>query len=95
MYREQPGYLSYLMRLWRDDDEYELVPEDERTRSVKGRVVWRASLESALSGKRRSFGSLDALFDFLRLETGLTRDGESDDEPPKHQDSAVPGCRGE
>jgi hypothetical protein len=68
------------MRLWRDDDEYELHQEGEQVHSGPGRMVWRASLESALSGKRRSFASLDALFNFLRRETGLVCDGESDDE---------------
>ncbi|MGD9029326.1 MAG: hypothetical protein PVG25_05900 [Anaerolineae bacterium] len=81
MHQERPGYISYLMRLWRDDDECTLDPEDKRHHCGQVRIVWRASLESALSGKRRSFASLDALFTFLRRETGALCDGDTDDEP--------------
>ena len=38
---EQPDYLSYLLRMWREDGE-------ESTK-------WRASLESVLTGKRAWF----------------------------------------
>ena len=41
MSNEQPDYLSYLLRLWREDGE-ELSN-------------WRASLESALTGERHVF----------------------------------------
>jgi hypothetical protein len=44
-------YLSYLLRLWETTDGE--------------RRVWRATLESPLSGERRSFASLDELFAFL------------------------------
>jgi hypothetical protein len=47
-------YLSYLLRLWRIE-------------SV-GEPLWRASLESAHTGKRVGFASLDALFSYLRQE---------------------------
>ena len=53
---EQPDYRSYLLRLWRVNDG--------------GTVVWRASLESVCTGERRSFASLDDLFDFLREQAG-------------------------
>jgi hypothetical protein len=67
------------MRLWRDDDEYELDAENERHDSGQGRTAWRASLEGALSGKRHGFASLDALFTFLRRETGIICDEEGDE----------------
>jgi len=33
-----------------------------------GEIVWRASLESPLTGERRGFASLEALIAFLRGE---------------------------
>jgi hypothetical protein len=52
---EQSDYRSYLLRLWRVDD---------------GGGDWRASLESAHTGERRGFATLDALFDHVRSLTG-------------------------
>jgi hypothetical protein len=51
---EQSAYQSYLLRLWR-------VKEGEEG--------WRASLESAQTGERRGFATLDALFDYVRSQT--------------------------
>jgi hypothetical protein len=51
---EQSGYQSYLLRLWR---------------AKKGEEGWRASLESAQTGERRGFATLDALFDYVRSQT--------------------------
>ena len=51
---EQPVYQSYLLRLWR-------VKEADEG--------WRASLESAQTGARRGFATLDALFDYVRSQT--------------------------
>jgi len=45
MAREQPDHVSYLLRLWREDDE--------------GKAVWRASVESSLGGERVGFASLE------------------------------------
>ena len=56
MSNEQPNYLSYLLRLWRENDEEQ--------------NDWRASLESALTHKRHVFPSLMGLFTFLRRQTG-------------------------
>lgn len=51
---KQPGdYVSYLLRLWRTSKEN----------------PWRASLEDPRTGERLGFGSLEALFVFLREET--------------------------
>ncbi len=67
MPREQPDYLSYLLRLWRDD-------EDGGIHRGKDQVAWRASLENSLTGKRQGFRSLDDLFAFLQQETGVVVD---------------------
>jgi hypothetical protein len=64
--REQPGYLSYLLRLWQVDTEG-VGPQERGT-------VWRASLESSLTGKRQGFASLDELFEFLQRQTGTVAD---------------------
>ncbi|MFQ5593203.1 MAG: hypothetical protein ACE5HA_03555 [Anaerolineae bacterium] len=69
MAEEHPDYLSYLLRLWRVVDE---VSGDERG-------VWRASLESALTGERKGFAGLDDLFDFLRRQTGTPPDADADE----------------
>jgi hypothetical protein len=45
--------------MWRESGAGE--PPDE-----KGRQIWRASLVSTLTGKRRGFANLDDLFCFLR-----------------------------
>lgn len=52
--RQQKRYLSYLLRLWREEGGN--LP------------VWRASLESPRTGERYGFASLDALFNFLEAE---------------------------
>lgn len=50
-------YVAYLLRLWRVRD--------------KGRMGWRASLESPHTGESHGFTSLDDLFLFLRQQTQL------------------------
>jgi hypothetical protein len=60
MSNKQPGYLSYLLRLW--------------PARVENETIWRASLQSALSGQRQGFAGLDDLFDFLRQQTGVSTD---------------------
>jgi hypothetical protein len=56
MDEQQRSYLSYLLRL-------------QRVR-IPGRWIWRASLESPMSGKRRTFQDLPSLFAFLETITG-------------------------
>ena len=51
---QQSVYQSYLLRLWR---------------AKEGEEGWRASLESAQTGERKSFATLDALFDYVRSQT--------------------------
>jgi hypothetical protein len=67
MANEYPAYLSYLLRLWRVEDRGEAPGVDE--------AVWRASLESAHTGEKKTFASMDDLFEFLRGQTG---------QPPSH-----------
>lgn len=64
MDREQPDYLSYLLRLWRVSGE--------------GEAPWRASLESPHTGERRGFANLDRLCEFLQRETGAVPDTRED-----------------
>ena len=63
---EQPDYLSYLLRLWRE--------------RAKGQTAWRASLERSRTAKRRAFASLDDLFEYLQRQTSVAFDAEGDDD---------------
>jgi hypothetical protein len=62
MVEEPRRYVSYLLRLW----------QTERG----GALIWRASLQSAHTGERRGFASLDDLYAFLELETTPSDTGE-------------------
>jgi hypothetical protein len=62
MMTERPGYLAYLLRLWRVNDE-------------EG-PVWRASLESPHTGERHGFANLELLFAFLEEKTAELAQGE-------------------
>jgi hypothetical protein len=53
---EQPGYLAYMLRVWRVEAE--------------DGPVWRASLESPHTGERQGFANLQLLFAFLEKKTG-------------------------
>jgi len=54
MVKAQGRYFSYLLRVWRDDDE--------------DQAAWRMSLETPLTGQRQGFGSLKDLVIFLRQQ---------------------------
>jgi hypothetical protein len=60
---EPHEYYSFLLRLWQT--------------SSRGKVVWRASLESAQTGERCGFADLANLFAFLEEQTG---DGSRQDD---------------
>ena len=62
MVSEQPGYRSYLLRLWRIGSAD--VPN------------WRASLEDARTHQRLNFASLEQLFAFLIDETNGALDSD-------------------
>lgn len=49
---DSTGYLSYLLRLWREETNH--------------MTAWRASLESVQTGERHNFATLDELIVFLR-----------------------------
>jgi hypothetical protein len=53
---ERPGYLAYMLRLWRVETE--------------DGPAWRASLESPHTGERAGFASPAALFAFLVEKMG-------------------------
>ena len=59
--KRRPEYLSYLLRLWREND-------NEGANGVET-AVWRASLERPQVGERQGFASLESLFAFLEKET--------------------------
>ena len=65
MSNDQPDYLSYLLRLWREDG--------------KKASNWWASLESALTGKRYVFPCLIELFAFLQRQTVAGCDADEDE----------------
>jgi hypothetical protein len=77
---EPSGYLSYLVRLWQDNDDDMPCPEDRALHPRKGKTAWRASVESARTGRRRSFASLDDLCAFLMEQTRLVSGGDTDEE---------------
>ena len=59
---EVSGYVSYLLRLWREKG---------------GQTTWwRASLQDPHSGQRVGFAHLDELVAFLREQTGLVPPAE-------------------
>ena len=62
---EQPDYLSYLLRLWREETE--------------GQTAWRASLERSRTAKRRVFANLDDLFKYLQRQTAVASDADRDE----------------
>ena len=62
MSNEQSNYLSYLLRMWRENGEEQ--------------GNWQASLESALTHKRYVFSSLEKLFAFLQRQIGVGNDVE-------------------
>jgi hypothetical protein len=65
--QEQPGYQSYLLRVWRAGEA--------------GKPVWRASLRSTHTGKQVGFANLDGLLVFLEEQIAVAEkrisDGES------------------
>jgi hypothetical protein len=77
MSKQRRDYLSYLLRLWRTDDEEE--------------AEWRASLESPYTGERRGFATVTDLFSFLEREVSHAgqrqarphKDGEGGDHVPE------------
>jgi hypothetical protein len=73
MDKEKSDYLSHLLRLWRVEN-HEAAGADK--------AVWRASLESAHTGEKRTFAGLDDLIAFLREQID-----ESSTHPIQQNDS--------
>jgi hypothetical protein len=74
---QQSGYLSYLLRLWQENSGELVCSRDEASLGrTEDEAVWRASLESSLTGKVHGFASLDDLFSFLRRKTRVVSDAE-------------------
>jgi hypothetical protein len=71
MGREQQRYMSYLLRLWQAGSG--------------NQDVWRASLQSPHTGEVMGFSTLEALFDFLRLQTGAASDRDDLEESTEGQ----------
>ena len=66
MSEESATYLSYLLRIWREEQN--------------GEHIWRASLESAQTQECLSFGQIEELFGFLRDRTGSSIASERKEE---------------
>jgi hypothetical protein len=60
---QRRGYLAYLLRLWQVCSE--------------GKTTWRALLESAQTGERVGFASLEELFTFLEKEVCRVAQGHT------------------
>jgi hypothetical protein len=59
---ETPNYHAYLLRLWKAG------PDD---------APWRASLESPVTGERRGFSTLPALFAYLEDKVARESDARA------------------
>jgi hypothetical protein len=69
---QQPDYVSFLLRLWRVTGNERAGDETAEACGTAAEAVWRASVESPLTGKQQGFADLDDLFDFLREQTHRT-----------------------
>ena len=87
MDKEEPVYFSYLLRIWREDDNEMLYPVDEAPDYTERKQIWLASLESSLGGQRQGFANLEALFAFLRRQTGTVSGSKSKEARAKGQES--------
>lgn len=68
MSQRKGRYLSYLLRLWQIESE--------------GELVWRASLDSSQTGRRRGFAGLAEMCAFLERKVGGAQDAPSLPEAP-------------
>ena len=59
---EPRRYRAYLLRLWQAEGD-------------DGRLMWRAALEDARTGKRRGFADLAGLCAFLEAQTAAWAEG--------------------
>lgn len=64
MNQKTPEYLSFLLRMWQENDQ--------------SKPVWRASLKEVRSGEQIVLTSLEALFACLRKQAGVGPDRTGD-----------------
>jgi hypothetical protein len=87
MDKEQPVYFSYLLRIWREGNNEMLHQVDEAPDHTERRPIWLASLENSLGSQRQGFANLEALFAFLRQQTGTVSDSKSKEARAKGQEA--------
>ena len=75
MTQKRVDYLSYLLRLWRENG-------GEGSQHGITRTVWRASIETP-DGESRGFASLDGMVSFLRRQIGAWPDVEMGHSTPE------------
>ena len=61
---QRPRRASYLLRLWRVEDD--------------GKMIWRASLQNPDTGERRGFSTVADLLSFLEAEYGAAVGSRAD-----------------
>jgi hypothetical protein len=71
MPKDEPDYLSYLLRLWRVRDGEKPSCGAGEAHRAEEQGIWRVSLHSVHTGEQQSFASLDDLFAFLQRQTGV------------------------
>lgn len=71
MSKEQPGYISYLLRIWRSNGD---------------ETAWRASLQNPHTGERIGFAGIDELCIFLRQQIGALSSSEDSAELMQPED---------
>ena len=69
MDRDRFPYMSFLLRLWLEDDR-------EHKHVIGTQGEWRASLQDPHTQETQVFTGLEALFDFLLAETARRASGE-------------------
>lgn len=77
MAQKRPEYLSYLLRLWRENGA-------EESQHGASTSAWRVSLETP-AGESHGFASLDDLLSFLRQQIGESPDVEMGPSPSECQ----------
>ena len=87
MIGKQPHYLSYLLRLWRE--------EHGGPGSLRGAGGEAVGGRNPGVVKRRAFANLAALFAFLEAETGAAGPAEEAQQPPgENAPGSAPGGSG-
>lgn len=73
MEEKQSNYIAYLLRMWQEERD--------------GQLIWRASLEAPGPGERHAFASLEALFEFLQAQVDMLNPGVAESEQPTDESS--------